>query len=313
MIGLRFKVGGDWLQYDQMLDAIQNKPLARALTMTEPGYAFLNWLAGRFGADIWFVNTACAIIFTTGLVSLCRWQSNPPLAMLVAVPYLVIVVAMGYTRQAAALGFTMFAMTQLHRGNFYKMIALLLAATLFHKSAIVVLPFFGLGASRQRFFGLLIVVGVSAALYSYVISSSLDFYVRGYLDTGYSSSGAMVRLLMNVVPAVLFILFRKRFRFEPAEERLWTFYSLGAFASLSLLTFLSSSTAVDRLALYLIPLQVVVFSRLPIVFSDDDKQTMAGVTAVVVYSAAVELVWLNFGQFASLWVPYNSYLAIWLT
>ena len=69
-----------------------------------------------------------------------------------------------------------------------------------------------------------------------------------------------------------------------------------------------SSTPIDRLALYLIPIQIVVLSRLPGLFAHADRPTMSIVTAVVAYSLAVQLVWLTFGQFAWAWLPYQNYL-----
>lgn len=109
------------------------RSLAWSLGHTDPGYALVNWEVGRMGLRIWAVNLICASIFTVGLLSLCRLQPKPLLAVLVAVPYLVIVVAMGYTRQSAAIGFLMLGLSQyVRRATFRMLISLLLAAS-FHK------------------------------------------------------------------------------------------------------------------------------------------------------------------------------------
>jgi apolipoprotein N-acyltransferase len=66
-----------------------------------------------------------------------------------------------------------------------------------------------------------------------------------------------------------------------------------------------SSTADDRVALYLIPLQLFVLSRLPDVMMRD--QALASVFLVVLCSALIQFVWLNFAVHAEYWVPYRFY------
>ena len=65
---------------------------------------------------------------------------------------------------------------------------------------------------------------------------------------------------------------------------------------------LPSSTAVDRLALYVMPLQIAVLSRAPIVFG-----ARLGTILVLSYSLAVQFVWLNFATHAKFWIPYQAY------
>ena len=82
--------------------------------------------------------------------------------------------------------------------------------------------------------------------------------------------------------------------------------SVFALASVAWLLISSLSTAVDRVALYLILLQLFVFARLPNVLGRGRSIRM-WVTAVVVYYAAVLLLWLNFAIHAFAWVPYHSW------
>ena len=62
---------------------------------------------------------------------------------------------------------------------------------------------------------------------------------------------------------------------------------------------IASSTAVDRLALYVMPLQIAVLSRFPLIFG-----RRMGTLIVVLYSLAIEFVWLNFATNARYWIPY---------
>jgi len=110
-------------------------------------------------------------------------------------------------------------------------------------------------------------------------------------------------VVLNVVPAVLYLLNRRNFGFSPVESKLWLFFSFAALGLLVLLVALPSSTAVDRLALYVIPIQVAVWSRVPIAY----KLRRLGRVAVVAFAAAILFTWLNFGVFSRSWIPYQVY------
>ena len=58
------------------------------------------------------------------------------------------------------------------------------------------------------------------------------------------------------------------------------------------------------MALYLMPLQIVVLSRAYMLFS----KPRTGVFTVIAYALMIQFTWLNFAQFAKLWLPYRSNL-----
>ena len=76
-----------------------------------------------------------------------------------------------------------------------------------------------------------------------------------------------------------------------------------AVAMLIALFVLPSSTVVDRLSLYLIPLQLAVLPRVAYLFGARNL----GRFLVVVYAALVLFVWLNFAVHAEYWLPYQIY------
>ena len=123
----------------------------------------------------------------------------------------------------------------------------------------------------------------------------------------------MVRLLMNSVPAAILLVWQHRFEFAKAERALWRWFAIISIALLGLLLASPSSTAVDRLALYMLPLQLVVFAHLPDVFGRRGRRNDEWVAAVLCYYAAVQFVWLNFASHAEYWLPYRFYpLEAWL-
>ena len=117
MIGLRYKVGGDWDNYIRIFFNTTRLSFATAMERGDPGYQAINWAVAHFGYKIWVVNLICGAIFGFGLLRFCATQPRPWLAFAIAIPYLVIVVAMGYTRQAVALGILMAGLAQAGEGR----------------------------------------------------------------------------------------------------------------------------------------------------------------------------------------------------
>ena len=76
-----------------------------------------------------------------------------------------------------------------------------------------------------------------------------------------------------------------------------------SFAALIFLFLSPSSTAVDRLSLYLMPLQVAILSRVPFVITS----RYLGAVLVALYCFAIQYVWLNFAVHAEYWLPYQIY------
>ncbi len=304
MIGLRHQVGGDWYQYLYHFDHMSRSRLNEVWEYSDPGYYFLNWLVAKWGGDIYWLNTICGLMVMGGLGIFCRAQPLPWLGLAVAVPYMITVVAMGYTRQAVALGFALVGLTYLGKQkNVGFVIPVLMGAT-FHKSAVLLLPIAALAASRSRLWTW-VWVGVTTAIGAQLLlmeeSERLwDVYVEQQME----SQGGQIRVAMNAVPAALFLLLRRRLTNELGERRLWWWFAVFSMACVPLVGI--ASTAVDRVALYFIPLQVFVFSRVHRGARDPGgRKLVVGVT--VVYYAAVLFVWLNYASHAQYWVPYQMH------
>lgn len=307
MVGLRYQVGGDWDTYVDILDGLRFFDLGDALFLSDPGYVLLNWATNQLDLDIWAVNLACALIFTWGLVHFARRQPNPWLACLVAIPYLVIVVGMGYTRQAVAIALIMMAMVAYTSERFVKTLVLISLAVMFHKTALAIVPILLVTITRNRFTVAGVMLVGTVLLYYAFLGSSLDRLMSNYEDANYDSAGAAVRLAMNAVPACIFLPLQHRFALSEIERKLWRNVALAAIAAAVALFIFESSTAVDRVALYLVPLQVFVFSRLPYMSGLNSFTRFTLIAAVIGYSAAVQFVWLQFAVHADAWLPYQIY------
>jgi hypothetical protein len=70
-----------------------------------------------------------------------------------------------------------------------------------------------------------------------------------------------------------------------------------------MLAILPSSTIVDRLALYVLPLQLVIFARLP----DHVLKSSYARLLIVGYTFTIQFVWLNYAANAEYWLPFQFY------
>lgn len=309
MIGLRHEVGGDWHIYLMNMNAKESLTLMEAFwgSHGDPADSLINWVAAKSGLGVYLVNSVSAILFTWGLLVFCRNQSRPWLALTVAVPYLITVVAMGYTRQGVAIGLAMHGLVALGNKKTLKFLIWISLAATFHKSAVILVPLALLAESRQRLITIFGVAVTGAILFVLLLQEYIDQLVSGYIDAQYDSAGAFIRIAMNVIPACIFLFMRRRFQL-PLEQRLfWTCMSWGALVFVVLLYISPSSTAVDRVALYWIPLQLFVWSRVPEAFGSLSATNAGWVYAVVAYSATVHFVWLFFAIHSSGWIPYRFY------
>lgn len=308
MIGFRYRVGGDWGAYFDYLAFAATSDLRESLLMDDPGFRLLNLVSIWTGFGIIGVNTVCGFIFSAGLLAFCRSLPRPWLAFAVAIPYLVIVVGMGYSRQAVAIGLVLLGLVALGRQKWVAFIFWVLLAATFHKTAVILLPIVALTMTRNRWL-IFLLVGVTGALgYQVLLGDSADQLIRNYVEAELQSGGAFIRLGLNALPALLFLYYRKRMRLSRAEYRIWRLFALISVAMFVALFGSGASTALDRMGLYMLPLQLFVFSHLPDLMGRYGKQNSGIVAMVVGLYTAILFVWFNFGSFSFAWVPYRMHL-----
>jgi len=312
MIGLRHDVGGDWFVYLNHIQDARGETFLNSLGQGDPAYVALNWFGANVFGGEYLVNTVCAALFAWGLLSFCRAQPRPWLAFLVAVPYLITVVAMGYTRQGVAIGLAMLGLTAVMKGSVLRFVLWVAIAATFHKSALILLPLGIFSSGKHRFVTLIGVIGSAGLLFILLLQEHVDTLLANYIEAEYSASGAAIRIFMNALPASIFLLFRQHFRLSPSQRSFWTWISLVALVFVVLFIVSPSSTAVDRIALYWIPLQLFVWSRTPDIFGQYGQRNLIWAIAVAAYSGGVLFTWLFFADHAYAWLPYQWYPWVYL-
>jgi len=308
VMGLRVEVGGDWGSYMKYVERARYNQFLEVFQLSDPGYELVNLFSFQFGWGIFGVNLFCGLVFSVGLVVFSRSLPRPWLALTVAVPYLITVVAMGYTRQGVALGFAMFGLVALGRKSTFWFVFWVLLGASFHKSAVLLLPIAALAATRNRHLTA-IWVGLAALLaYLVLLQDEVDDLYQNYILAEYKSQGALIRTLMNAVPALILLCWRRRFRLAEGERALWRWFAFISLALVVVLFATTATTAVDRVALYMLPLQLVVFAHLPEALGGSARSRAMLALAGVAYYGLVHLVWLNFATHAKYWLPYRNLL-----
>ncbi len=287
-----------------------NSILEFVLLRGDPGYYSLNYISAKLGASVYLLNFVCALIFMIGIAIFCRSTPRPLLSLASAFPYLIVVVAMGYTRQSVAISMIMISITYLIRNKVLHFIFFIFLGMLFHKTAII---FLGMGLfviSKNRFLNIILVIFMGIIAYFTLLEAYLEKLIWAYITSDQQSSGALIRLSMNFIPAFLLLLLYKRMVFSKIEIKLYLLMALTSLALLAMYFIFDISTALDRIGLYMIPLQLVVFSRIPDLFTYQFDKALA-YTMIFLYLLTILTVWMNFAGHSYLWIPYKNILMGW--
>jgi hypothetical protein len=306
---LRDEIGGDWFAYANMYDAARSSSVAQAVQITDPGFGLLLWIAAAFDLGIYPVNAICSLLLAYGTTRIAVQTREPWLALLIAIPYLWIVVGMGYVRQAAAIGLILSAAGSLGRGRSISTIVQLALALTFHSTSIVVWPLFAVALANRNKLRILVIATFGAAAFQSLLLARLTDFEAGYILDEYESRGAMVRLLMGLLPALLVLARWRAFETLPRVRILWLGFALANVAALVALLLLSASTAVDRVSLYFAAIQVIAFGNIAQLLGTTARTGLLVRLLVLAIAVAVQLVWMVYATHAGAWVPYKSILA----
>ncbi len=313
-IGFRYEVGGDWenylthntsytnLKYINFLDLFQIYYFVKDI-----GFIVIHWISENFFNGIYTTNLICAFIFSAGLYKICRNENFSWISVSISIPYLVVVVAMGYTRQAAAVGFVMLALSEGMCNNKRKFFLHMLLAILLHKTAVIMLVlglFIKNNTKYFKVFEIAIFIFVSILLLL-SLDNIKDMLFHYYEDKTMQSSGAFVRISLSFLSSIVFFINMKKWKLYYSDYKLWLSFSVLTLFMLP--ASLEFSTLIDRLGIYFIPMQLVIFSRVMNFIDNSVHRALYGISILILYSIVL-FVWLNYAVHSVYWIPYNNIL-----
>jgi hypothetical protein len=304
-IGLRYEVGGDWLNYAHSYDRLSSIPYQEWLNISrfDPGFLAIILICSSLNTGIIGVNLLSGLIVMSCLVFFARQQPIPWMVIVIAIPFFIIGINMGTVRQGLALSIILVALTYVDK-NILKYCLWVFVAMMFHKTAFLMmgLAFFKI-KNQYALYGLLIFVGMIAA-----VGSQLDavkiLFLAYVIDPDYQSDGALIRVLVSLLPFFGSLLFYKKISAE--HEDYWVYLIIGLGAVVLLFLSFSLSTFVDRLGYYTIPLQLALWPRIIAAQEQPLLRSYFTISIIIGYLGML-YVWLVFANHSWAWLPYKIF------
>ena len=310
-IGFRHVVGGDWIPYIQIFNEVKNIPNLESLfliaLMNDIGYVMLNYFVNSVEGNIYVVNLLSAFIFVYGLWKFILSQENPWLVLLISIPFLIYIVAMGYTRQSIAVGLIFAAIVNLQEQKKTWYWIQLMLSVFFYKPAIIflMLGIFSMDISTFKKYTAVLIFSLVSY---YLLSVTFGNLVNSYVDLSKEhmvSYGAVPRVLMNAIPASILLLNLEKLQIPESTKKL--FISMSWLILLTTVFVFFRSTPVDRIQVFLMPVQLLVMSRIAFLVRPVYIKQFFIVATVVLYITML-IVWLNTAKTRHAWIPYDNIL-----
>ena len=310
-VGFRFKVGMDWNNYEAIHRTMGRLPLEAVTTSLEPLSNLLFWASSHETGGSLLTNFAAGLILIAGVFSFARRTADPWLAVVAATPYLVVAMGMSGIRQAMAMGVILLTLAYWERITTPRRMAGIVIASLFHASALTFTIFavLDMKVRPQAKAALVVLVGLAGG---YVVmnvgayADRIDNYRQTYIngEAVIASPGAMLHLLLIVIPVAAYVLFRTsidRHLFLPQLVR------FGAWATLALLgLFAVSSTGASRMSIYYHFIPMTLYPALSLAFGPARRTLMR--TAIVAFHFSVLVLWLLYANNSFAHMPYRNVL-----
>ncbi len=310
-VGLRFRVGTDWINYIYIHQRVGSYPLSDVFTESEPLSYALFWVSSRLYDSTFLTNIVAAIVTLFGIFYFAKRTSYPWISLVSATPYLIIVFSMSGIRQAMAVGVMMFGLAYWNQRGRVSQGLFVVLASLFHTSALINFVL-NISTTRLPFLIKFLLVVSFAGLGSLVSSNllfysdSIDFYQDAYITSEQSiiSPGALIHVALIWVPAAIYLLQRRRISRFVLDDRLMFF---GAWATIFLLlVYFLSSTVASRITLYLYFVPMMFY---PAFLASLSPQKRGVVTlCIVLVHFGILAIWLLYANNAAPHIPYRNVL-----
>ena len=262
-VAFRFEVGCDWSGYLNQYRVFGAMGIGDALKDTDPLWVLAFVFQKALNIPYPWINVLAAIIFFAGVHALGKRQPDRLSLLILMFPVLILNMPMGAIRQSAAIGVMCFAFLAFVDKRTVPYVILVVIAAGLHSSAAVFLllaPLVSGQITQQRaiFAGLLALPGLAILLSGAAADVATTRYVEGDQD----AAGAIFRVLEIFLSGCVFLLFlRKRW---PAIDPFYRLALIGSVIMVAMPLLLPISTVIgDRLGYYLLPIQAVIFARLP--------------------------------------------------
>ena len=220
---LRYDIGTDYPHYVLIYDFIADVNVERV----EWGYRFLCSLLNRIGANSFWM------FFVMSILTYAPFCFGTPRSVMTGCTFMFVCAfylnSYSLIRQAVAVSFLLYASFRLLEGRGKRFLVYVVIASLFHRSALLVLPFYFIRKQMEKpwaiaccccaAFGVVLGANVIEVLFSnqLFLESSYGRYVDGDFAQE-TEIGTGLGVLSRMALPVLTLLFVRQLREEDAEE-----------------------------------------------------------------------------------------------
>lgn len=304
----RFEVGCDWYGYLNHYWVYGPMTLEESLGQREP--LWVTFFIGQtyLGLPYPWINVLSSAIFFYGIHKLASRQPNPLAFLVLLFPVMILNMPMSAIRQGAAIGLMCLAFVSFIDRRLIRFVILTAIATLIHSSSMTFLLLAPLvqGKYSLRRFILAGILAIPGAVFL-AFSDSGTLATGRYFNTDTDANGALFRVgLLALAAAMHFIWLRRKWAVSfPLDLK---FIDAGALMMLLLFALLSfSSVIADRLGYFLIPIQTMIFARLPYLSLRGNHRLL--IHAPYVILLLVLAVWTTFSwHFQQCYLPYQTWI-----
>lgn len=308
----RFRVGCDWFGYYNNYAEGTTLDYADAIQKGEPLWWVIQVAFYRAGISFPWVNVLTSAIFFFGIHAFARRQPDRLGFLVLLFPVLIINMPMSGIRQGAAIGLFCLSMLAFIDQRPLRFVAWILLASTIHSSILVFLALTPLtlgefSKTRLIMTGLLALPAIFLISQTDALVSSVERYGTTASSIGLEAFGAVYRVTIVSLTGLYFLLMLQKSwaRQFPKDFGLAI---VGSLLMVSvILTLPVSSIVADRYAYYLIPIQVMIFARIPYLKLGHTRKLQAAVPYIGLL--LVFAVWTRTSSlFYSCYVPYTSWL-----
>lgn len=305
--GFRFEVGCDWSGYANNFYATFDS-FSSAFSRRNSGHWSVIHFLHENGLPYYALNVIAAAIFFIGFHALARRQPNPLTFLALAFPILIINMPMSAIRQGEAIGFICLAYLAFSDRRMILYIFWIILGSLFHESILffmVLAPFIH-GQLNQKNILLASLIAVPG-LYALTQLDAAELAEERYIDSGVNAAGSAFRLGILSLTGLLF-LWKIAPKWRDQFPRDYKLAVIGSWLMVGFFGLFFVSTVIgDRFGYYLIPIQLMIFTRIPYLVRLPNKKLLTALPYIgltLVFVTWTQLSW----HFNQCYIPYNNVL-----
>jgi hypothetical protein len=304
----RFRVGCDWIGYHQNFAIGSTISFADAFSNPEPLWWAIQVAFNQAGLSYPWINVFTSAVFFFGMHELARRQPDRLGFLVLLFPILIINMPMSGIRQGAAIGLICIALIALKDERPFRFVAWTVLAAGIHASAMAFLLLTPLATGLSTKVRLALAAMLSIpALIGLSRRDEIELAVERYVNTDIEAFGAVYRVGILALTGMYFLLVLRR-RWSVSFPGDFGVANLGAFMMIALTLLLPfSSVIADRTGYYLIPIQAMMFARIPYLGLGRSQKLQ---TALPYIGLLLVFTYWSFSSylFTLCYVPYQTWL-----